>query len=108
MITPVYADAIWTVLVVVCGADETERDDFIFAAGTTDQLEYHFETSHVWSGTVYCDDVPRVAARSDNADHSSRLQVQAANELLTAIARLRIGLILQESKPNGDENVACR
>ena len=82
------ADAVWAVLVGVCGASPDERDDFVHHALRTTLLEYRFQGNLGFGGKVYMGDPPRVSCYKEDENPVRRVIIDGANALLAAIARL--------------------
>lgn len=80
------AEAIWAVLVAVCGADPDGLDGFVFHANMGS--EYRFQGNSGFGGKVYIESPPRVSCYSED-ESPERLEIlDSANRLLAAIAKL--------------------
>ncbi len=80
------ADAIWAVLVGLCGASPDERDGFVHRAARTPGLEYRFRGSLGFGGKVYMECPPRVSCYREDENPKRLILVDAANAILAAIA----------------------
>lgn len=82
------AEAVWAVIVAVCGADPEGRGDFVFHAIRGPLPEYRFQGSLGWGGKVHLKSPPQVSCYSEDENPKRRRMIDSANELLAAIAKL--------------------
>lgn len=78
-------DAVWSILVGVCGASADERDDFIHHALRTRRLEYRFRGNLGFGGKVYMENPPRVSCYREDETPARVAAIDAANMILTML-----------------------
>ena len=81
------AEAVWLLLVNVCGAARDERDAFIRYAKENPQ-EYRFQGNLGFGGKLYFEFPPRVACYPEDETAERNRTVDCANEFLIVLANL--------------------
>lgn len=91
-LTKFQAEAVWAVLIVVCGANQSDeaQADFVHHAQKEQRppLEYRFQGSLGFGGKIYLENPPRVSCYKEDETSDENRKIKNANRLLAAIAML--------------------
>lgn len=87
-LTRFQAEAVWLVLVHVCGATPIldEMDNFVRYAKSNDPMEFRFQGELGFGGKLYFDTPPRVSCYREDETPERKRMIDSANKFLAVLA----------------------